>query len=372
MAATFGSGSVQYQQKYTPIFTSTILPETLPDAITIGDAGTTVSIPGTLDAKINISDNHLIIQGPPAFSSFYITNTTTALTPNSGNTEIGVGNQHAELGNLNTILGYNTSGGLSGASSGCVVIGANANITSPNDTNAVTIGTGSLGLGSNSVTLGQFNRDDTFICKSIQQTATVPMTSNIHNGSLITGAQTINIASGAGNTFAHTINMLGGSTSANRTLNLMNTTATGGTSQINIGTSAASTTNLTFGNASGTGVLTVNSAATFNQGVSYPKTANVNQATSTTTAVTSNGPAGQITCFASVLAANGSESFTLNNSSIAATSFIMLQPISYSGNQGAPSILASAPGAGSCTITVRNYSSVNALNGQVAFWYHII
>lgn len=118
-----------------------------------------------------------------------------------------------------------------------------------------------------------------------------------------------------------------------------------------------------------TGKTTNNSGA-----VGYSKASNVTQASSITTAVTSNGVAGQITTITATTSANSTSTFTVNNSACLSTSFVQLQLVSYAGTygtNGVPLLAVSSVSAGSFNITIAN-ASANALNGALVIYYHLI
>jgi len=81
----------------------------------------------------------------------------------------------------------------------------------------------------------------------------------------------------------------------------------------------------------------------------------VNQATSKSTGVTLNTKCGQVTMNAAALAADTTVSFTLTNSTIAATDILVLNHVS-AGTAGAYTLNAQAA-AGSASINVRNVTS---------------
>jgi len=83
----------------------------------------------------------------------------------------------------------------------------------------------------------------------------------------------------------------------------------------------------------------------------------VTQLTSRATAVTLNKLCGNITMFSAAVAVNGVSTFTLTNSFIEATDFVLVRHISAT-NGGAWGISV-VPGAGSCTISVRNNTTAS-------------
>lgn len=85
----------------------------------------------------------------------------------------------------------------------------------------------------------------------------------------------------------------------------------------------------------------------------------VTQATSITTAVTLNKLSGTITTVSSTLAAGVDASFTLTNSTIAATDVVLVSIKSYAGtSDGIPIAKVQATAAGSCVINLHNQGAV--------------
>ncbi len=100
------------------------------------------------------------------------------------------------------------------------------------------------------------------------------------------------------------------------------------------------------------------------------------QATSITTGVTITNAetAFQITTQGATTATTASTSFTITNSSILATSYILMEVVSYSGTpltNGIGIWRISAVAAGSCTATIDNFGA-NALNGTYILRFLII
>ena len=81
----------------------------------------------------------------------------------------------------------------------------------------------------------------------------------------------------------------------------------------------------------------------------------VTQATSKSTAVTLNKPAGQITMNGAALAATTNVTFTLNNSYISANDVIVLNV--NGGTTAAYNVYTSVLGSGSASITLRNITA---------------
>ena len=100
---------------------------------------------------------------------------------------------------------------------------------------------------------------------------------------------------------------------------------------------------------------------------------NVTQQTSTTTSVIANGNSGTITMVASTLASQGTEAFTVNNSSCATDSTVMVNTVAYTGT-GATAVISvgvTAIAQGSFQIRVGNASGA-PLNGVLSIAYLIV
>lgn len=95
----------------------------------------------------------------------------------------------------------------------------------------------------------------------------------------------------------------------------------------------------------------------------------VTQATSKSTGVTLDKRCGQITLNAAALAANTTVSFTLTNSTIAATDLLVLNHVS-AGTAGAYSLNAQCA-AGSASINVRNLTS-GSLSEAIVIGFAVI
>lgn len=103
-----------------------------------------------------------------------------------------------------------------------------------------------------------------------------------------------------------------------------------------------------------TGLIKTSSSA----GIGYATGAgsSVTQATSKTTGVTLNNICGRITMNGAALAAAAEVSFTLTNSSIAATDVVIVN-IQSIGTAGSYFVTVGAVGSGSCSITIGNCSA---------------
>jgi len=95
----------------------------------------------------------------------------------------------------------------------------------------------------------------------------------------------------------------------------------------------------------------------------------VTQATSKSTGVTLNKKCGQITLNGAALAANTTVSFTLTNSTIAATDLLVLNHVS-AGTAGSYALNAQA-GAGSASINVRNITA-GSLSEAIVIGFAVI
>lgn len=95
----------------------------------------------------------------------------------------------------------------------------------------------------------------------------------------------------------------------------------------------------------------------------------VTQATSKSTGVTLNKKCGQITLNAASLAASTTVTFTLTNSTIAATDLLVLNHVS-AGTAGAYTLNAQAA-AGSASINVRNVTA-GALAEAIVIGYAVV
>ena len=99
----------------------------------------------------------------------------------------------------------------------------------------------------------------------------------------------------------------------------------------------------------------------------------VTQATSLTTAVTLNQPAGEITTFSlASVAADTNVTFTVNNSYVKADSVILANINDWTGTTGFPVILIDDVVAGSFKVTIRNVSSTAALDGTINIGFAIM
>jgi len=241
------------------------------------------------------------------------------------------------------------------------LIGDSTNTGSDPLTFATAIGSGAVVGSSSMIQLGRAGAgsDDVTISRSIFQQPTVASSCNLCNGASVGGAQNVSICSGA-------------TPGAAQTINLLNTTATSGAQALNIATSAANTSNITIGNASGTGSMSVAIPTTFNKGIIYGnKAANVTQITSATTAVTSNAVAGQITTVSETTAAGASTTFALTNSFITSSSQVYVQMVSYAG-AGVPLLFTASPGSGTVNIVIFNAAAATALNAVIILNFLVI
>ena len=106
----------------------------------------------------------------------------------------------------------------------------------------------------------------------------------------------------------------------------------------------------------------------------YATVADVEQATSITTAVTANGQAGVITTQSATSTLAAPETFTVNNSSVTAESAIFLQIMAYSGTLSAnevPLVYVDSAAAGSFDIIVAN-AGAGSLDGTLEIAYQVV
>ena len=84
-----------------------------------------------------------------------------------------------------------------------------------------------------------------------------------------------------------------------------------------------------------------------------------------------NGSSGTITTAALMTAGGASQAITLTNTSISATSVVLVQ---YSGgtNTVANISISCVPAAGSATITIFNNTAATALNGTVILKFYVV
>lgn len=126
--------------------------------------------------------------------------------------------------------------------------------------------------------------------------------------------------------------------------------------------------NLTIA-AGASGILALNGAVVNVQGAPAVSSSRniVVQASSITTAVTSNGSSVSITTVSSTVAAGASANFTLNNSSITTSSVLLVSVSGYGGSTGVPYVYANGafPRSGSVVLTLCNVAPSAALNGVV-------
>lgn len=131
-------------------------------------------------------------------------------------------------------------------------------------------------------------------------------------------------------------------------------------------------TNLVLGSGVGSSI-TLNPGT---GGIVFKKAAPVTQLTSTSTAVTSNGSAGVITCFTSTAATGVTATFIVNNTFVKSTSVIDVKVNGYTGGvfgtNGIPvASVVSIVDSTSFTVVVSNVGG-NALAGVVTLGYLIV
>jgi len=118
------------------------------------------------------------------------------------------------------------------------------------------------------------------------------------------------------------------------------------------------------------GAIRVSHLSTFGE-MSLTK-ATAGQATSITSGVTINAPAGVITTVSTSLATNANISFTVGNSFVKADSVVLCNISNYSGTTGAPFSRVNGVTKGSFIITIRNVHDLEALNGALKFNYAVL
>uniref|UniRef100_A0A6C0E0P8 Uncharacterized protein n=1 Tax=viral metagenome TaxID=1070528 RepID=A0A6C0E0P8_9ZZZZ len=96
------------------------------------------------------------------------------------------------------------------------------------------------------------------------------------------------------------------------------------------------------------------------------------QATSITSGVTLNSPAGVVTTVSTSLSTNGTTSFVISNSYIKADSVVLSNIVNYAGSQGSPFVRVQAVTSGSFSIAIRNVDDINALNGAIKIGFAIL
>jgi hypothetical protein len=104
--------------------------------------------------------------------------------------------------------------------------------------------------------------------------------------------------------------------------------------------------------------------------IGYTTGGAVTQATNKSTGVTLNTPSGQITMNGAALADATNVSFTVTNSSVAATDVVIVNHAS-AGTAGAYTVEANAIAAGSFGVTVRNVSG-GSLSQAIVLGFAII
>lgn len=138
--------------------------------------------------------------------------------------------------------------------------------------------------------------------------------------------------------------------------------------------------NLTI-NAKGAGTVTINDTATgkttigSNLSVATGKTLSLldtGTATATAGAATLSKSTGKVTSESITTAAGAAYTLTLTNTQIAAADIVMTNVANGTNSQGIPVIGLVTPGAGSCTIVVRNLHASQAFNGTVVISFMVV
>lgn len=102
----------------------------------------------------------------------------------------------------------------------------------------------------------------------------------------------------------------------------------------------------------------------------------VTQATNPTTAVTLNGLVGKITTFSNSDVPGAAHTFTVNNTSVVATSAVLASISNYAGTyttNGLPAVCVNNIGAGSFDIIVQNHHDTggNNLSGALIIDFYV-
>jgi hypothetical protein len=98
----------------------------------------------------------------------------------------------------------------------------------------------------------------------------------------------------------------------------------------------------------------------------------VGQLTSVTSGVSINSPAGIISTVSTALATNGSAVFSVSNSCVEADSIVLANIVNYGGSQGAPIVRVQGITRGSFSVSLRNVSDADALNGVVKVGFSVL
>ena len=140
------------------------------------------------------------------------------------------------------------------------------------------------------------------------------------------------------------------------------------------GTVSITGASITIGNASSSvsvgGDLSVASGQKVNHG-----DATVSQTSSITTAVTINSASGVITTQTATAGSNGSNSFTVNNSTVLGSSVVVATLGDYSGTfggNGQPIVDVDSIVGGSFSIRIRNVHNSNSLNGTLKIKFAVL
>ena len=98
----------------------------------------------------------------------------------------------------------------------------------------------------------------------------------------------------------------------------------------------------------------------------------VTQLISVATSVRLDSACGIITMFTSVLAADSSQSFTVNNTYVGTSSQLIVGVQDYSGTTGLPRVIVDNIVDGAFTVTLQNLGTVDDLNGIVKVSFLVI
>jgi hypothetical protein len=100
--------------------------------------------------------------------------------------------------------------------------------------------------------------------------------------------------------------------------------------------------------------------------------ATVGQLTNISTAVSIDASAGIISTVSTTLTTNGTALFSVSNTHVEPESVVLANIVNYSGNQGAPTVRVQNITQGSFSVSLRNGSWTDALNGVVKVGYLVL
>jgi hypothetical protein len=100
--------------------------------------------------------------------------------------------------------------------------------------------------------------------------------------------------------------------------------------------------------------------------------ATVGQLTNISTGVSIDASAGIISTVSTTLTTNGTALFSVSNTHVEPESVVLANIVNYSGNQGAPTVRVQNITQGSFSVSLRNGSWTDALNGVVKVGYFVL